>query len=281
MIQCDSTYAKAYIYLGYILDKKTDERAINYYKKAFELDPQNSLYDHKNLTREDTLQANRSYELAISSSIKDTLFYVRLGNDLRGRKKYELATESYLKALELGSSNARTYNGLGLALTYREMYPAAIDNFEKALKHFPENDNIKSAPYGNLALIFNNQHKYDKAFEYAEKAIKLNNKLGNYYNHRGFSHLKRDEMSKAKQDFKECEKLAPRYNKLYFSWACYYALKDRPNKAIESLQKAVDLGYDFYYWVEKEESLKSIRQDARYAQLIKEMRNRREKAIKN
>jgi tetratricopeptide (TPR) repeat protein len=60
----------------------------------------------------------------------------------------------------------------------------------------------------------------------------------------------------------------------YYNLACSYALLKRPDQAIKTLRRAVELGYRDFRYMREDRDLDSIRHDARFRQLLKEYENR-------
>ncbi|TAK46140.1 MAG: hypothetical protein EPO28_02860 [Saprospiraceae bacterium] len=58
----------------------------------------------------------------------------------------------------------------------------------------------------------------------------------------------------------------------YMNWACYYSKLNEFSKAIENLEKAVELGYDDPEWVESEPLLDSIREHQGYTTAFSKIR---------
>ncbi|MCI0458649.1 MAG: tetratricopeptide repeat protein [Gemmataceae bacterium] len=60
----------------------------------------------------------------------------------------------------------------------------------------------------------------------------------------------------------------------HYNLACSYALLKRPEQAIKTLRRAVELGYRDFRYMREDRDLDSIRHDPRFRQLLREFENR-------
>jgi tetratricopeptide (TPR) repeat protein len=60
----------------------------------------------------------------------------------------------------------------------------------------------------------------------------------------------------------------------HYNLACSYALLKRPDQAIKTLRRAVELGYRDFRYLREDRDLDSIRHDPRFRQLLREFENR-------
>ena len=60
----------------------------------------------------------------------------------------------------------------------------------------------------------------------------------------------------------------------HYNLACSFALLKRPDQALKTLRKAVELGYRDFRYMREDRDLDSIRHDARFRQLLREFENR-------
>lgn len=60
----------------------------------------------------------------------------------------------------------------------------------------------------------------------------------------------------------------------HYNLACSYALLKRPDQAIKTLRRAVELGYRDFRYMKEDRDLDSIRHDPRFRQLLREYENR-------
>jgi Flp pilus assembly protein TadD len=60
----------------------------------------------------------------------------------------------------------------------------------------------------------------------------------------------------------------------WYNLACSCALTERADEAIKALEQAVSLGYRDIDWLQKDEDLKALREDARFKSLVARVSNK-------
>ena len=60
----------------------------------------------------------------------------------------------------------------------------------------------------------------------------------------------------------------------HYNLACSYALLKRPEQALKTLRRAVELGYRDFRYMREDRDLDTIRHDPRFRQLLREYENR-------
>ncbi|HMC65096.1 MAG TPA: tetratricopeptide repeat protein [Gemmataceae bacterium] len=73
---------------------------------------------------------------------------------------------------------------------------------------------------------------------------------------------------------KRLVQLRPNDPLAHYNLACSYALLKRPDQAIKTLRRAVELGYRDFRYMREDRDLDSIRHDPRFRQLMREYENR-------
>ena len=66
----------------------------------------------------------------------------------------------------------------------------------------------------------------------------------------------------------------PRDPTAHYNLACSYALLKKPDLALKTLRRAVELGYRDFRYMREDRDLESIRHDPRFRQLLREYENR-------
>ena len=92
---------------------------------------------------------------------------INKGYEALKNKNYKVALESYKEALKIQPEMEGAYIGLGVAYSKMGAHDKAISIFKKLLKEKPENP---YALYYNLAEIYENTGKIDKAVNYYIKS---------------------------------------------------------------------------------------------------------------
>jgi len=73
---------------------------------------------------------------------------------------------------------------------------------------------------------------------------------------------------------KRLVQLRPNDPLAHYNLACSYALLKRPEQALKTLRRAVELGYRDFRYLREDRDLDSIRHDPRFRQLLREFENR-------
>ncbi len=166
----------------------------------------------------------------------------------------------------------KSLNILGQTSEGYDSSNVAINCYKKLLEFRP-NDYMALNMFG---LIYNQRIEYQRAIDSCNRAIKIDPTRAPAYAHRGFAHLKLNRLDSAFQDLEESKRISPRYEKVYFYLACYYATKNDPEQALKNLETAYIYGFkdpNWIKWIEEEESLNSIRSNEDYIALIKKMKD--------
>ena len=66
--------------------------------------------------------------------------------------------------------------------------------------------------------------------------------------------------------------LEPENPVVFYNLACSYSLTDQFDRAAESLEKAINLGYQDFAWLAKDPDLKKFRQQPAYREVLKKIR---------
>jgi tetratricopeptide (TPR) repeat protein len=66
-------------------------------------------------------------------------------------------------------------------------------------------------------------------------------------------------------------KLCPRDPQVWYNLGCSLALLKKRDAALQSLKKAVTLGYDDYEWMSRDADLKSLREEHAFKSLIRKL----------
>lgn len=215
-------------------DEKLSKQSIEKYKKAIELDQNNS-----------TAYNNYGVEL---------IGFLELNSD---EKVYEEIFEIYKKAIELDPKTALYYNNYGIALSNlakfksdKDLYMKSMEQYEKAIKINPKYHSAYNN-YGilleNLAKLNSDKILYELSFEKYKNATDLNpmfdvafdnwsaGLINYYYITEG------DEKTKILNEGIKKAQIAYNLNPKYsYNLACCYALlKDKENSLLY-LEKTLD-----------------------------------------
>jgi tetratricopeptide (TPR) repeat protein len=114
-------------------------------------------------------QAEDSYKKAIELQPQNSDAYVGLGQLYEAQDKFSQAEDSYKKAIELKPRNNGAYVGLGRLYEAQGKFSQAEDSYKKAIESTPQNN----WAYGALAVLYGKMGKPEQVKVYAEKAGRL------------------------------------------------------------------------------------------------------------
>ena len=121
--------------------------------------------------------------VALKDSVRLALSYNRKGIAYYYLGDYNAALDNYFQSQaineELGGLNLwRDYNNIGLVLRNLEQNEEALEFFHKSLEIQPNNQSVEANILNNIGIAYRGLMLYDKARESLEKALAINQKLG-------------------------------------------------------------------------------------------------------
>lgn len=157
------------------------------------------------LLNDDLKEAQKHIDNAIKSFPDNAEYMFRRGILNNKRGQFDKASEDFTQALSMNSSDnlkVQIYLNLGATQLKQETFDLALESYKKALELSPRNTSIYNYKgYANYKLGF-----FNDAINDYNSAIDLDpNNASSYYN-RGMAFLKSSEKSKACLDFhKSCK----------------------------------------------------------------------------
>lgn len=202
----------------YFWDKDDYEKAIEYYTKAIEINPNNYraydlrgyCYDRLKNYELELKDLDKAIEIASKESDPDIAYsaYNNRGQFYAQQEKYDLAIQDYTKSIEICPDYFIGYIARGNCYEKIGETEKAIQDYTELIRLFP-ND---TEAYNKRGAIYYNQQKYDKAVQDFNEAIKINSKskysqeAKEYYN-RGLCYQKLGDEEKAQADFAKAKEL--------------------------------------------------------------------------
>lgn len=104
---------------------------------------------------------------------------------------------------------------------------------------------------------------YEGILQYNPDYVEVLIQLGDAYTKRGF-------YEKGLEVDLKLSRLCPDDPIVHYNLACSYSLVGEVEKALETLKKAIQLGYTDFAYMEKDPDLKNLRKDERYRKLVEE-----------
>lgn len=240
---------------------------------------------------EATLKATNIYEKTLPADHTElATCYSDIGLAYDNLGEHGKALEFNLKGLEirkkvlpkdhfrLGMSYANlavTYGHLGDKKKSLECNSIAVSINEKAL---PANHPYLASSYSNIGTSYRENGDFRQSIEYCQKAIHIgeslspkHSSLNTFYVNLGISQTKARQFPEAKATLEKSESIKPEVG-VYRGWAIYYALQKKKKQAIESLQKAISLGFKDLKWLETEPDLKNIRKEKGFKDIVDQLK---------
>lgn len=188
------------------------------------------------------------YEKALRAvhSTPESLF--NLGNLFAQQKHFEAAIKAYeafvtnwqgdpkwLAEAQKGLSEA--YSGLGVQKEQTGDISQALELYQTAIKHWPEN----AMNWYNLGNAYRLQENAEQAILAYQKAIERDTTLTNAYNNLGLTYTSLKQYSKATETFTQSLKLHPENPATHINLANAYLGKGNIYRAIDSYETFLDL----------------------------------------
>lgn len=163
-------------------DQENYPKAIEYYQKAINIDPNQST-PYNNIgaaySRMDNYdKAFEYYKKALAIDPNDPVRQNNMGDIYYNRGDYDNAIEHYKKAVTVDNKYINGYKNLGHSYLQKDDYDQAIYYFERALDIDPNEDQA----YNGIGNVYYRQGNYEKSIEYYEKAIELAPNAEVYHN---------------------------------------------------------------------------------------------------
>ncbi|MFP4040652.1 MAG: tetratricopeptide repeat protein [Desulfosudaceae bacterium] len=270
-IQLEPRYYNSWYNLGRALyDLNRLRQATTAFRQAVKLNP---LYDkaHNNLgialMQQDyadraldcfrrTLEINPAYLKA----------YSNMGIALLRQGKTDQARRVLKKALDMDPYYLEAYNNLKRVDSLREKYGRKIDRLRNRSDRNPENPDLLfqlGKTYQEAGMTFAAITNFKKALDLRPKHLKGLNRLAELY-------ARRQRYAEAAAAFEKMAALLPEAPVVFYNLACMRARADHPEKAVASLKKAVELGYDNPDRIKNDPDLENIRSTSYYRKLTED-----------
>ena len=258
--------------------------AIQLFQKAIELDPRYAaayaglgeayatlyqVFERKDLWLDKALETSLKALMYDSSSSEA---YAALGLAYFHKKEFEEAGTASRKAIELDPNNYIGYWILGRNYHTRDRDEEAADMFEKVISINPD----FYTAYNDLQIIYEKLSKKKEYNQIVEKALQFYPRYLSQYPDDARGHMfyavllaQMGKIDEAKDEGVKALKLSPNDPNMMYNASCFYARLGDKKMAIDTLEKAVNLGYQHYEWIQRDTDLDSIRNEPEYIELMK------------
>ena len=203
----------------------------------------------------DQKNANKFLDKAISTNQYSYDAYNLKGLIDNKLKNYDLAIDSFNRAIEINRKNVKAWENKGGVL---------VNKIENSIANIPSEETLKLA---------------NELLECSNRAITLNPISAFAYVNRGYalSVLNEDRQDEL-QDFKKAGEIDPEYSIAFYNIACIYSqiygeTKDTKDakESIQNLQKAIGINNDIkgWAWARKEKDFAFIKEEQEFVDLTR------------
>ena len=246
-IELKPDYFEAYRALGWIYEEMGNcDEAIACTEKALEIRPSDResylLLGIAYLDKKEYQQAEKMFFNALEVAPDYATAYYYIGNTYQKQGKFDQALEMYQKCIKAGG-DPNVYLDMGWIYLFKGDFEKANTSFKKCI----ELGCFEFIANYYLGLAFKVQGKKKEAQDYYNHSIELSNKLleddpENPYVHStlGLAYTSLGEEEKGRQHGEYAVSLDPENGAVLYDLARIYALQNNPDKAIQSLQIALD-----------------------------------------
>lgn len=275
--QEDSKIARTYRNLGALAFLDDTQQALQAYRRATELDPDNAQgwnnLGHILRRVGELDEAIIAYKKVMTWGEKNknkevnTIAYSNLGNVYQERGEFDRAVEFYQQSLLIDEALGRragmavNYSYLGIIYRTRGELDKAVEFHQKALVI---NESIGSKGgmainYGFLGLVYKTRGEFDKSLEFYHKALVINQALGRNlgmaidYSYLGEAYKIQGELNKSLEVYQKALELYKHLGRqesmanTYSHLGSVYHAQGKSEKTIEAYQKALDIYSDHGY----------------------------------
>jgi len=162
-----------------------------------------------------------------------------LGLTYKAKKRMDLATKHFKKALELKPDYAPAKNNLGAVYLDKKEWDTAIKYFKEVSENM-----LYATPYialSNLGWAYYNKKEYTLSETYYLKALDLEPKFINAQRGLGLTYIAMGRIDEAVKIFEKAVKDYPKFAPLYDDLAKVYVLSHDDEKALDAYQKVIEL----------------------------------------
>ncbi|MCM2312906.1 MAG: tetratricopeptide repeat protein [Steroidobacteraceae bacterium] len=281
-VQAYDLYLRGQDYL-YRLTKRSVEYAIQLFEKAIELDPRyaaayagcSSAYGqmYQWFSREEKYRT-KAQELSFKALMYDSNLpeaYAAMGLSYFIWGKFEEAAASSRKAIELDPDDFIAYWTLGRIHFSSGELEQSLALFQRVIEIKP----AFYAAYADLAMAYEGLQRYAEAGTASERLLELlpNYLLQNPDDARArifyaATLAKTGHKDEAVREGAAALELSPGDPMMLYNCACLYARLGETDRALDTIGRAIDGGYENFRWMQHDPDLDSLRGDPRFQQLV-------------
>jgi len=148
--------------------------------------------------------------------------------------------------------------------------PAGTSSGQGATSGFSpsKKEDSESDEYLEIATLYAQKGKYQKAEELFQKVAKENPSSARAHNNLGVVRLKQEKYDMAEREFKEAIRLEPAFVLPYYNLSCLYSKKGVNVEALIYLKKALKRDERVKQWVKTDKDFDRLRSDVVFQELV-------------
>jgi len=158
---------------------------------------------------------------------------------LHGQREYELAIESFKKALAINPGRTDVHNNLGLVYLEMNNYDQALAEFNYCLKDLLYQK--KHLPYTNIGLTYLKMKDYNQALAALNRAIEIAPNYAEAYKQIGLVHLARQEYDPALDYLVNAARLNDKDPETFMYLGNLYVRLGKPDEAAQAYSQVAVL----------------------------------------
>lgn len=232
--------------LGVSLENKgkaEDQRAIELYQKAIQIDPE-YFEPYNNLgillnTYGRTQEAIPYYEKARQLKPNHSDTYNNLATAWQALKQYDQAMVYFQKALELNPENASPHNNMATMLNELGRTEEALGHYRTAAALNPREPKV----WYNLGNLFFQQNRPDSAEFYYLKSLSLNPNYPDAMGNLGVVKFNQKDYTGAIEWYNKAIQVKPDFRDAYYNLGVVYYYTAETQTSLQYFQKAAELGH--------------------------------------
>ena len=138
----------------------------------------------------------------------------------------------------------------------------------------PSFEGSESTSTGKALVRTSDQSQLDFEIEFFDRILERKRDYVDVLRVQGNNLTLKGRYAEGLQIDKRLIQLRPTDALAHYNLACSYALLKRPDQAIKTLRRAVELGYRDFRYMREDKDLAAIRHDPRFRQLLREFEHR-------
>jgi len=237
-----------------LMEAENYKEAIEYFTKSIDEIPMGATYVNRGICKGelgDTIGAINDYKEAIELDPNNKYFAynanVNIGSFYFEEGKNNLAKEYYNNAIEIDNKNYIAHDYIGDIYYDEEDYEEAIDEYSKAIKAENKAYNIYIKRADSYIEIENEaaaNKDYNKTIDICTKYLNKYGADADFYYYRGLAKYGVDDLKGAIQDFTRSISKDKDYANAYFDRGYAYLDLEKTEEACADFKKAKELGID-------------------------------------